>query len=398
MQFTSSYPRNSEDISGNFIYILNVFLSKYLDIIVLAPDSFKTKKFEIINKIKIYRFQYFIKKYQKLVYGDSILQNLNRNIFLYFQVPFFMISEIINFLKVVNKEKIDIVHAHWIFPQGFLAAVLRKIFILKFNLVVTSHGGDIYGLKNKFLRKIIKWTLNNSDLINPVSTPIKNEIIQMNINGSVPIRVLSMGVDSKNFYKKKNDYIKNKYKAKKFILFVGRLSAKKGVEFLIEAMPLILNNFPEMILIIVGEGHEEYYLKKLTNELNLIDNIIFTGNIPNNELLRYYSEAEIFIGPSIIVEYGDTEGLGLTFVEAMFCGCPVIGTRVGGISDIIIHEKTGLLVEQKNPEQIANAVTRLLEDENLRKRLIKNGMKHVKEKYSWEKIAKKYHRIYKDIL
>ena len=139
LQFTSSYPRNSEDISGNFIYILNVFLSKYLDIIVLAPDSFKTKKFEIINKIKIYRFQYFIKKYQKLVYGDSILQNLNRNILLYFQVPLFLISEIINFLKVVNKEKIDIVHAHWIFPQGFLAAVLRKIFILKFNLVVTYH-------------------------------------------------------------------------------------------------------------------------------------------------------------------------------------------------------------------------------------------------------------------
>jgi glycosyltransferase involved in cell wall biosynthesis len=356
-------------------------------VIVLAPDSINTKKYEIFNNIRIYRFQYFLKKYQKLVYNDSILQNLNENKILYFQVPLFLAFEIIKFLKIVYKEKIEIVHAHWIFPQGFLAAILRKIFHLNFKIIITSHGGDIYGLKNKYLKYLIRWALNNSDFINPVSHPIKNKILKMNINKSIPIRVLSMGVETEKFYKEKeNKSLKNEYKLKKYLLFVGRLSEKKGVRYLIKAIPLILKKYPQIKLLIIGEGKEKNRLISLSNKLNIGKNVIFAGNIPNNELLKFYSGAEMFIGPSIVAKYGDTEGLGLTFIEAMLCKCPVIGTRVGGISDVIIHEETGLLIDKENPEQLANAVIRLLKDKNSREKMTKNAKEYAEEKYSLKNV------------
>jgi len=398
LQFTSSYPRYSDDISGHFIHNLNIFLYKYINAIVLAPDSPNTKKYEILNNIKIYRFQYFFKKYQKLVYNDSILQNLNENKILYFQVPLFLVFEVMKFLKIVYKENIDIVHAHWIFPQGFLAATLRKIFHLNFKLIITSHGGDIYGLKNKYLKIIIRWALNNSDFINPVSNPIKNEILQMNIKKSIPIHVLSMGIETEKFYKEKeNDYQNNQSELEKYILFVGRLSEKKGVKYLIKAMPLIIEKYPQIKLLIIGDGKEKNRLKELRNKLNIKKNVIFLGNIRNNELFKYYSMAEMFIGPSIVTKYGDTEGLGLTFVEAMLCKCPVIGTRVGGISDVIIHEKTGLLIDERNPEQLANEAIRLLKDKNLRNKMTKNAKEFVEAKYSLKNVSRKYYKIYNDM-
>ena len=208
-----------------------------------------------------------------------------------------------------------------------------------------------------------------------------------------------MGVDLSLFdKKKKNESIKKKYGIKgPFLLTVGRLAEKKGIKYLIGAMPTVLKEFPMTKLMIIGDGPEKPSLEELTEKLNLKNNIIFTGKIQNKLLPEYYATADIFIGPSIVTKSGDTEGLGVVFLEALASSTAVIGSNVGGIPDIIKSNETGLLIEQKNIKELSSAIIKLLKDKKLREILAKNGQQHVKNNYDWSIIVDKFDTVIKNI-
>jgi glycosyltransferase involved in cell wall biosynthesis len=395
LHFTSCFPLHNEDSSGIFIKQLASQTKCKFNTFVLTPNDKKSNEHEIVDGIEVIRYNYFIKKYQKLVYGDSIIQNLKSNKFLYFQIPFFLFSALINLTKTIINKKINIIHAHWIFPQGTIAVIAKKIVKKKIKIVVTSHGGDAYGLNGYIFNKIKQFTLNNVEVITAVSTPIKEKIHkELNINQK-KIAVIPMGTDDKIFNNKNND---SSQIQDDFILFVGRLSEKKGVIYLINAFYEIQKTIKNLKLIIIGNGLEHNSLLKEANRLKVLDKTIFTGSMPQDKIIPYYKSAKIFIAPSIISKSGDTEGFGLVFIEAMLSKCPVIGTKTGGISDIITHEKTGLLVEQKNPNQLAEAIKRLLDDEELRQKLITNGYQYAKENFTWDVIGKKYISEYDQLI
>ncbi|MBU4511567.1 glycosyltransferase family 4 protein [bacterium] len=171
----------------------------------------------------------------------------------------------------------------------------------------------------------------------------------------------------------------------KAILTVSRLVGKNGIEDLIWAGRYL--DFPFKILI-AGEGPDEKKLKSLAEELNLQDKILFLGHIDHSDLPKYYSAADVFVRPSL------SEGLGNVFLEAMAAGLPVIGTPVGGIPDFLEDRKTGLFCEVQNPQSIAEKIKKILEDGELRKILIENGLNLVREKYDWNKIALEMERIF----
>ena len=178
---------------------------------------------------------------------------------------------------------------------------------------------------------------------------------------------------------------------------MGRLAEKKGVNYLIESMPIVLKGMHDSKLIIVGDGPEKEKLVELTKTLNLKDNVAFVGSLMNEDLPKYYATADVFVGPSIVTKTGDTEGLGVVFLEAIASGTCVIGSNVGGIPDIIINNKTGILVEEKNPYQLASAIVNLMENKMLQKKLIKNAISRIKNAYSWDKVAEKFAEVYNKI-
>lgn len=296
--------------------------------------------------------------------------------------------------KLVKKHRPDVIHAHWIIPQGFVAALIKKIYKVPF--LVTAHGGDVFGLQGRFATIIKRFTLKNADRITAVSNAIKNEILAK-ISPNLEIEIASMGVDSERFSPdKKDDSIKARYRIEgPFFLFVGRLTEKKGVKYLIEAMAIVIKRFPQAKLLIVGTGILEQELKTFANQLNLQNNIIFTGQIANAELPACYATADIFIGPSIIAKGGDTEGLGLTFVEAAMSGSVAIASNVGGISDVIEDGTTGFLVEQKSSSQIADKIITLLKDTSLLDQLKKQTRGKMINKFDWKIISEKYTNIIK---
>jgi len=249
-------------------------------------------------------------------------------------------------------------------------------------------------LQNPFMKKIKRWTLNNVDRLTVVSNAIKEEVKKLDTRDNLPIEVIPMGVDAELFNPDKYDSkIKEKYGIEgSFLLFVGRLAEKKGVKYLIDAMPAVIQEHPKTKLLIVGSGSLENELKKQIKNLNLENNVIFTGAIPNNELPSYYATADIFIGPSII------EGFGLVFVEALMSKTCVITSDFKAISDIIKNGDTGIQIDVKNIELFSKKIIELLKDQEKRKRLAENGYSFVKNNFSWDVIRDKYYKILKNII
>ena len=393
----TTFPRWKNDTEPNFVFVLSRLLSGYgHKVTALAPHFHRAKKYEVIDNVKIRRFSYFIPyKLQKLCYEGGIFGNLKKYRIAVFQLPLLVAFEFLSMARLIRKEKIDVIHAHWTVPQGFLAYLCKKLF--KTRYIVTAHAGDIFPLKSKFFRFLSYLAIRNSDFCTANSTFTKNELKKI-LKGK-EIQVIPMGVDLGLFSQKNNNpSLRKKLSLKgSFILSVGRLVEKKGISYLINAMGEVVKKFPAAKLVVVGDGPEKSNLESLTKKLNLNDNIIFTGKIENKYLPQFYATADLFVGPSIVTKSGDTEGLGVVFLEALASGTCVIGSDVGGIPDIIKHNRTGILVKQKYPRQLAEVIIKLLSNEKLRKNLAINGQKYVRQNYSWELIGKKFNELMQKI-
>ena len=395
---TSSFPRFAGDSAGIFIYHLAIALvKKGVDIEIICPHENGCRFFEELEGITIRRFPYFFPlQYQNIAYGSGILKNIKSNILAKIQLPFFIISEIIYTLRRLMISKPDLIHTHWSLPQGLTGVVCKKVFGVP--CITTVHGSDVHGLQNPLLKALNKVVIKNSDICTANSRASAKMV--SDISGREDAQVIPMGVDTNIFSRsEKVGIIRKKYEIDgDVLLFVGRLIRWKGVYYLIKALPEVLKQYPKTKLLIVGSGPEKKRLIQLCAELAIINSVVFINEVLQEDLIPLYSVADILVLPSIIDVTGETEGLGVVLLEAMACRVPVIGSDVGGIKDIIKDYETGLLCEQKNPDSLAGKIIQLLSDEKLRKKVIENGFKLVKEKFAWEVISDRFMNIYMEVI
>lgn len=399
----TTFPRWQKDKEATFVLELSKELMKNgLDVSVLVPDSKGAKKCEVYEGLKVYRFSYFFPRgMQKLAYG-GILPNIKKNPFLLLEVPFFVLFEFLNAMKIIKKEKIDIVHSHWIIPQGFIGAILKKLFGVKH--VVTIHAGGIFAL-NRFplKRQIANFIVNNSDVITAVSGLGKknlDKIVSTKLKKQTEnkTKVIPMGIYTNKFKLGiSKNVLKKKYgiESKHAVLFIGRIAEKKGLEYLIRAINLIRKNINDVMLIVVGDGPLRTHLEKLSENLGLEKHINFVGYKVGNDKISYLSLSDLVVVPSIVTASGDTEGLPVTVMEAMAAGKPVIASDVGGMNEIITNNVDGILVKQKNVKQLAESISLLFRDIQLCDKLSRNALLTSKN-YDWSEIGKRYYSVIKD--
>jgi glycosyltransferase involved in cell wall biosynthesis len=163
-------------------------------------------------------------------------------------------------------------------------------------------------------------------------------------------------------------------------------------------MPEVISKIPSVKLLVVGAGEEKAQLKQLSAALHLDGNVIFTGPLPNPDLPQFYAAADIFIGPSIRTREGDTEGFGLTFVEAGMSGCILIGSKVGGITDIIEDGRTGYLVAEKNPAAIAAAVLTAIGRQDEWPAMTARIRHALVSRFDWQLVARGYAEILANVV
>jgi phosphatidylinositol alpha-1,6-mannosyltransferase len=178
------------------------------------------------------------------------------------------------------------------------------------------------------------------------------------------------------------------------IVCVGRLVHRKGQDKLIEAMPQILKSFPDAVLLLVGEGPIKSMLDKSIRHHGLENNVIFTGRVQFADLPKYIQLGEIFAMPSRDRFFGlEVEGLGIVYLEASACGVPVIVGKSGGAPDAVLENKTGLIVDGTNPDEIADAVCKLLKDKELAKQMGRAGRDWVVENWQWKIWSDKFNKL-----
>jgi glycosyltransferase involved in cell wall biosynthesis len=178
----------------------------------------------------------------------------------------------------------------------------------------------------------------------------------------------------------------------KLILYVGRLVPQKGVEFLIQAVPKIAAKYSGAKFVIVGEGWLRGHLEYLANMSGQRGRINFTGFIPDSELVALMRSADVLVVPSVY------EPFGIVALEGMAAEVPVVASQVGGLAEVVEHDRTGVYVYMRNPDSIAWGVDRVLSNSGHAAWLVKNGKEAVQKVYSWEAVAKKTTELYEDVV
>lgn len=377
---TSTFPRYDSDITPSFIFDLCKQINKKFNVFVLAPHDKDLKSKETIQGLSIFRFRYFFSCWETLSYRAGILSNLRENPLRYLLLPCFLVAEFLYTLHIIRTKNIDVVHAHWLIPQGLIAALAILLVRKKIPLICTAHGSDL-AINNTVILLIYRWLFKRMAALTVVSNALK----QRAISQGAPVErisVIPMGVDvDVVFYPRAYGVRRDK------LLFVGRLVNSKGVDVLLQAMHIILRKYPEQQLIIVGDGPELSSLLETVQHLQISHRVTFVGAITHQSLADFYNQASIMILPT------REEGFGLTLIEALACECAVIASDIPAIHDIITHEETGLIVDVDDSVKLANAIDKLLSDSQLRDRLAVNGRKKVIENFSWRKIGYQYSAV-----
>jgi phosphatidylinositol alpha-1,6-mannosyltransferase len=183
---------------------------------------------------------------------------------------------------------------------------------------------------------------------------------------------------------------------KRVIVSVGRLVHRKGQDTLVEAMPQILKEFPDAHLLFVGVGPHLQYIHKRAVQLGVLESISFVGRVQYQELPRFISVGEIFAMPSRSRLAGlEVEGLGIVYLEASACALPVVGGLSGGAPDALIEGETGFAVDGRNPDEVANAVTKLLSNPELAKRMGERGREWIINEWEWRHWSERFNNLFK---
>jgi len=395
---TSSFPRHEHSYEVRFILELAQWLSRIgHSLLILTPHYPGGKIRESWDLIQIQRFVYFFPiRFERLAYGPGLLFNIKNDFFACMGIFPFLASQFLSSMIILICEPVKLIHTHWLIPQGFIGAFFHRF--LKVPHVATVHGSDLNILTHhKILTPLARFIIRNSDMITVNSNYMKRQLEALAPDCSAKIRVIPMGIDPEKFQVTEFFDIKKKFQTRHLILSVGRLIDWKGTIHLINAMPDVIRQFPDTVLLIIGAGPEKETLVNRAHKLGLENRIHFPGVVDTEDLPSYYHAADVFVLPSIN-KCGKTEALGVVLLEAMASGCPVIGSNVGGIPDIIIDGETGFLVPEQRPEILAEKIVQLLLDDNLREQFRQNGLIRVRDKFSWEKVSKDFGDVFDLVL
>lgn len=387
---TSAYPEYEDDPHGIFVHRLMREIIKHgHEVYILAPYVGGKTKYNL-EGVNVDRFNYFYpKRFQRLAGRAGMIDNVKEGFLVKLQVLSFLFFNVVYSLR--NFRDVDVVHVQWPIPNGLGALFLKKIYGIPY--VNTIHGEEVYLSKRYYTTFALKWMMKNARKTITNSSATRDSCLEAGLSGD-DIQIIPFGVDTDFFKPLKLPKNGNIFQ----ILSVGYLLERKGFEYLIRAMKEVLRKHGNARLKIVGSGPLENMLNNVINELELENEVEILNNVSDEELLHLYNSSDLFVLPSIIDSEGNTEGLGVVLLEAMACGLPVIGSNVGGIPDIIEDGVTGLLVNQKDSNLLAENILKLVVDNGLRTELSGQGYNKVKERFTWEKIAGDHQKCYKNAL
>jgi glycosyltransferase involved in cell wall biosynthesis len=382
----STYPRWAGDHEPGFVHELCRRLGSDFHVVALVPDAPGADPDGVLDGVEVKRYRYAPRSWQTLVANGGIVANLRRAKWKWLLLPGFVLAQYLAARRIVRERRIDVIHAHWLLPQGLIARHVSKRTAVPY--VVTSHGGDLFGLRGRLPAIFKRKVAADCAAMTVVSSAMREEAQRLRLHPP-RIEVLPMGVDLHDRFVPDPATPR----AENELLFVGRLVPKKGLPLLLNVLPHILRGRPQLRLTVAGFGPDEAALKARARELHVDHAIDFLGPIPQADLPALYRRAAVFVAPFVRDASGDQEGLPVALMEAIGCGCPAVVGEVAGVHDLLGEHAGEIAVDVADTGAFSRAILAVLDAPERACARAQALRQRIADKIDWNVIASGYSRV-----
>ncbi len=378
---TTAFPRWKDDGRGSFVFeAAKALHNQGHQIRVVAMHNPGARHRENWGGIDIIRPRYLPDRWEILQKDSAGLpQAWKSNPWSRLAIIPFLI---VHTLAVVRWARgYDIIHANWTLSA---AVVWMTQWFHRRPYVVTIQGSDIFqAAQQRLIRIITRIVLTNAGRVIALSRALVEAALQLKIKAD-KVCIIPNGVNLDQFN------FDPAVQREPLILYVGSLIHRKGVDFLLQAFSMLANVLPNVRLAFIGEGNLRPFLEETARAQKISDRVIFPGPQTQNQVQNWMKKASVFVLPSI------EEGQGVVLLEALASGTPCIGSRVGGILDVITPE-VGILVEPGQPKELQQAILEIINSAQWESLSIQARRRAEKE-YDWKQIAEKISAVYQQVI
>jgi glycosyltransferase involved in cell wall biosynthesis len=374
-----AYPRFAGDPVGSFIHNLAVALrDEGVDAVVVAPSAPGVPAHDVIDGIPVHRFRYAPRRFETLAYTGTMSAQVSAGLLGKGMLAAFLVAGWWVSVRVARRMQSRVVHAHWWFPGGLVALLLRRR--LGVPYVVTLHGSDIrLASQSPLGQRLFRAVARRSAAMTAVSSWLARGA--QSIAPETPVAVAPMPVLTDLFFPGDG-------REPDRLLFVGKLSAQKGLDRLLRAVAVMRE--PARITVVGAGRVADAHFRELAETLGLASRVEWLPLLSQQELAIQYRRAALHVVPAL------DEGLGLTAVEALLSETPVVAFKSGGLPDIVLDGRTGLLVPAGDEQALADALDALLSDDGRRAAMGRDGRAHALATFGARAVARRYARLHRD--
>jgi glycosyltransferase involved in cell wall biosynthesis len=390
------YPQHATDTQATYVHDINRHLARRGHrVTVVTPGNSSMPARESFDGVDVVRFPMELPV--DLTYGRVAQTRVN------FMGKVARVAVMAHYLEaqfratmaVAREHGADVIHAHWAIPTG--PAAVSAAQRLGLPSVITMHGGDVYVNPEQgydfptrwYVRPALRWTLRKAGAL----TAITEDCRQHALRAGAPSRSMHLvfnGTDLRRFSPAPAGEADPRF-GPNMIFACRQLFPRKGIRFLIEAAAQLKPRFPDLKVVVAGDGFERPDLIALAERLGITRDVTFLGWVPNSELPQYYRAAALSVIPSL------EEGFGIPAAEAMGCETAVVASDAGGLPEVVEHGVTGLIVPRGDSNALAAAIGDLLADPARRARMGQAGRERALRLFDWDRSAEQFEQIYAGI-
>ena len=398
---TSTLPRWAGDPVPAFVLEQAAALAAVepgLDIELLAPHHVGAAQTERLAGIPVRRFRYCLPESLQLLAYPAILPNLRERPWLAWQVPLLIAAEFVAVLRHCRRSRPDVIYSHWFAPQGLACGAAARL--LGIPHVLTSHSADVEVIGRVPLvgPPLVRYFIGRLHALTVVSRRTEERLRAFFPPPRWPavatrLARLPMGIDAAALAPvspAERAALKVDWglAGRPVLLFIGRLTAKKGLADLLEAMALVAVGHPDAALVVAGEGELRPSLERTIAARGLASRVRLTGFVSGERKRQILALADVMVVPSIVTADGDAEGLPVALLEGLAAGLPCVATDASGADDVIEDGREGRLVPAGDPVRLAAALDALLALDDATRAAIAARARQRGLQFDWAAIAR----------
>ncbi len=401
----STFPRRADDTLPTFVLDQAVALRAVepaLEIHVLAPHDAGAARREVLQGIQVHRFRYgWPESAQSLVY-PAILPNLRASPLLILQVPLLFIAEFVALFRLCRRERPDVLYSHWFTPQAVTGALVARL--LGIRHIFTTHSSDVAvwhrvpWLGPLIVRAVVRQAAAGTAVSKRTLAKLRRFFGDAEwAEVAHKLHVVPMGVEAVlttpvDLSLREQARAALHSAARPTLVFLGRLTPKKGLHVLLAALRPLVAARPELLLLIAGEGELRSDLEaEISN--GLAGHVRLLGHVTGERKQQLLRAADVFVVPSVVTADGDAEGLPVALLEGLAAGRVCVATEASGADDILTHSVDGFIVPAGDADALRACLTGVLELDPAARERLETRARHRAAAFAWPVLAPRYLRL-----